>query len=58
MFLFFLIVVSSVVGLILLPFHEIGLMIGFGIIVGCLIRGLYLLHEINRKLDQDKKEVL
>ena len=54
MFLFFLIVASCVVGLLLLPLHEIGLIIGFGMILGCLLRGLYLLHEINRKLDQDK----
>ncbi|MGA9288086.1 MAG: hypothetical protein WBV93_07000 [Anaerobacillus sp.] len=54
MFLFFLIVVSSVVGYFLVGLNQIGLIIGFGIIVGCLIRGLYLLHEINRKLDQDK----
>lgn len=54
MFLFFLIVASSAVGLLLLPLHEVGFIIGFGIIVGCLLRGLYLLHEINRKLDQDK----
>ncbi|MCA0991054.1 hypothetical protein [Pseudalkalibacillus hwajinpoensis] len=54
MFLFFLIVASCVVGLLLLPLHEVGLIIGFGIILGCLIRGLYLLHEINRKLDHGK----
>jgi hypothetical protein len=53
MFLFFLIVAISVVGLILFPLHEIGFIIGFGIIVGCLLRGLYLLHEINRKLDRN-----
>ncbi|WLR57893.1 hypothetical protein [Guptibacillus hwajinpoensis] len=53
MFLLFLIVASSVVGLLLLPLHEIGLIIAFGMIVGCLLRGLYLLHEINRKLDRN-----
>ncbi|WP_165998889.1 hypothetical protein [Bacillus sp. Cs-700] len=58
MFLLFLIVASSVVGLLLLPLHEIGLIIGFGMIVGCLLRGLFLLHEINRKLDLGKKEVM
>lgn len=53
MFLLFLIVVSGIVGMILIGLHEVGLAIGFAIIVGCLIRGLYLLHEINRKLDRE-----
>ncbi|WP_169525245.1 hypothetical protein [Pseudalkalibacillus hwajinpoensis] len=56
MFLFFLIIVSGVVGLILIGLQEVGLIIGFAIIVGCLIRGLYLLHEINRKLDREQVE--
>ncbi|PRX79570.1 hypothetical protein B0G93_101320 [Bacillus sp. V-88] len=56
MFLLFLIVTASIIGFFLIPLHIFGLVIGFGIITGCLVRGLYLLHEINSKLDKQNRE--
>ncbi|MDX8342664.1 hypothetical protein [Rossellomorea sp. YZS02] len=56
MFLIFLIITASIIGFLLTPLHVFGLAIGFGIITGCLVRGLYLLHEINSKLDKQNSE--
>ncbi|MCA1060110.1 hypothetical protein LCL96_14320 [Rossellomorea aquimaris] len=56
MFLLFLIITASIIGFLLIPLHVFGLVIGFGIIMGCLVRGLYLLHEINQKLDKQNSE--
>ncbi|WP_160316845.1 hypothetical protein [Rossellomorea vietnamensis] len=56
MFLLFLIVTASLIGCLLVPLHVFGLAIGFGIITGCLVRGLYLMHEINSKLDKQNSE--
>ncbi|MBW3112687.1 hypothetical protein KYJ26_12650 [Bacillus sp. MCCB 382] len=56
MFLIFLIITASIIGFLLTPLHVFGLVIGFGIITGCLVRGLYLLHEINSKLDKQNSE--
>ncbi|MCR8849398.1 hypothetical protein NQ095_13330 [Rossellomorea sp. SC111] len=56
MFLLFLILTASIIGFLLIPLHVFGLAVGFGIITGCLMRGLYLLHEINHKLDNQNSE--
>jgi hypothetical protein len=49
-FLLFLILASSLLGYLLVPLDGIGLVLAFGIILGCLIRGLYLLKEIQQQL--------
>ncbi|WP_347553057.1 hypothetical protein ABFG93_22755 (plasmid) [Pseudalkalibacillus hwajinpoensis] len=50
MFLIFLIIAASFLGYLILPLDEIGLVLAFGIILGCLVRGLFLLKEIHKEL--------
>lgn len=46
-----LIVLATVLGYLLLMMGPLaGGLIGFGIVLGCLFRGLYLLNEINKRL--------
>ncbi|MFC0522702.1 hypothetical protein ACFFGV_03750 [Pontibacillus salicampi] len=50
MFLAFLIVTGCIIGFLLLSLHELGSIIGFGIIFGCLVRIIYLLKELSTQL--------
>lgn len=50
MFLLFLIIAASFLGYLLIPLDEIGVVLAFGIILGCLVRGLYYLKEIHQEL--------
>jgi hypothetical protein len=50
LFLLFLIIAASLLGYLLIPLDEIGLVLAFGIILGCLVRVLYLLNEIHQEL--------
>ncbi|MGX1265492.1 hypothetical protein RKD55_003296 [Rossellomorea marisflavi] len=52
MFLLFLMVVSTLIEFVLLGMGQFGMVIGFGMILGCLIRGIYLLKEILAKLEE------
>ncbi len=54
MFLLFLMAVSSLIGFVLLGMDQLGMVIGFGMILGCLIRGIFLMKEILSKLDETK----
>jgi len=44
-------VVSTLIGFVLLGMGQFGMVIGFGIL-GCLIRGIYLLKEILARLEE------
>jgi len=63
MYLFVSIILSLILAYVLFIFGPYGAVIGIGIVLGCLFRGLYLLHDIHRKItklvpDHDKvKEV-
>lgn len=51
MYLFLSIVLSAILGLVLFmmgPFF--GGIIAFGIVVGCIFRGLYLLNDIQKRI--------
>lgn len=51
MFLLLLIILSSILGYVLLMMGPlVGGLLAFGIVVGCIFRGLYLLHEIHKQL--------
>jgi hypothetical protein len=50
LFLLFLIIAASFLGYLLIPLDEIGVVIAFGIILGCLVRVLYYLKEIHQEL--------
>ncbi|RSL35240.1 hypothetical protein D7Z54_01335 [Salibacterium salarium] len=51
MYLLLSIVLSSILGWVLLMMGPlVGGFIAFGIVVGCLFRGLYLLIDIHKKL--------
>lgn len=52
MFLLFLMAVSALIGFVLLGMDQLGMVIGFGMILGCLIRGIYLLKEILARLEE------
>jgi len=47
-----LIAVSTLIGFVLLGLDQLGMVIGFGMILGCLIRGIYLLKEILARLEE------
>jgi hypothetical protein len=50
-FLFLLIILSSILGYVLLIMGPlVGGILAFGIVVGCIFRGLYLLHDIHKHL--------
>ncbi|WP_179125738.1 hypothetical protein [Rossellomorea marisflavi] len=44
--------VSTLIGFVLLGMDQLGMVIGFGMILGCLIRGIYLLKEILARLGE------
>jgi hypothetical protein len=50
LFLLFWIIVASFLGYLLIPLDEIGVVLAFGIILGCLVRGLFYLKEIHQEL--------
>ncbi|MGG0386189.1 hypothetical protein ABEY69_24610 [Priestia filamentosa] len=53
MHLLLFIILSTIVGYLLLLLGPlIGGIIAFGIIVGCLLRGLYLLGDIKQRISQ------
>ncbi|SMF76150.1 hypothetical protein SAMN06296056_1214 [Priestia filamentosa] len=53
LYLLLLIVLSTIVGYLLFLFGPlIGGIIAFGIIVGCLLRGLYLLEDIRGRMSK------
>jgi hypothetical protein len=53
MYLLLLIVLSTIIGYFLFLLGPlIGGIIAFGIIVGCLLRGLYLLEDIRRRMSK------
>lgn len=53
MYLLLLIILSIIVGYLLLLLGPlIGGIIAFGIIVGCLLRGLYLLENIRKRISK------
>jgi hypothetical protein len=53
MYLLLLIILSTIVGYFLLLLGPlIGGIIAFGIIVGCLLRGLYLLEDIRGRISK------
>ncbi|WP_240377037.1 hypothetical protein [Bacillus piscicola] len=62
MYLFFSIILSAVLGYILLMMGPIvGGIAAFGIVVGCIFRGLYLLTDIHKRVSnvspkQDKAQ--
>ncbi|QUG41215.1 hypothetical protein KD050_18325 [Psychrobacillus sp. INOP01] len=57
MYLVLSIVLSTILGFVLLFFGTyIAGVIAFGIIVGCLFRGLYLLNDIHKSLDSSPKK--
>lgn len=52
MYLFLSIILATILGYILLMMGPlVGGLIAFGIVVGCLFRGMYLLSDIHKKLD-------
>lgn len=59
MYLILSVIAATILGLLIFSFGEVGMILAFGVIVGCLFRGLYLLNEIekripNRALKRDK----
>ncbi|MFD2445591.1 hypothetical protein ACFSO7_16650 [Bacillus sp. CGMCC 1.16607] len=51
MYLVLSIVLSTILGFLLLMFEPlVGGFLAFGIVVGCLFRGIYLLNDIRKKL--------
>jgi Flp pilus assembly protein TadB len=53
MYLLIAIILSVVLGYLLSWFGPfIGVLLAFGIIVGCLFRGLYLLNDIHKRLSK------
>jgi regulator of protease activity HflC (stomatin/prohibitin superfamily) len=52
LFLLFLIIAASFLGYFIIPLEEIGVVLAFGIILGCLVRGLYYLKEIHQELSR------
>jgi hypothetical protein len=50
----FLMAVSTLIGFVLLGMDQFGIVIGFGMILGCLIRAIYLLKEILCRIDDTK----
>jgi hypothetical protein len=50
LFLLFLIVAASFLGILIFALDGIGLILAFGIILGCLIRVIYYLKEIHLEL--------
>ncbi|WP_347319527.1 hypothetical protein [Rossellomorea sp. RS05] len=44
--------VSTLIGFVLLGMDQLRMVIGFGMIQGCLIRGVYLLEEIIARLEE------
>lgn len=59
MYLFLSIILSVILGVILLMMGPVvGGIVAFGIVVGCMFRGLYLLNDIHRRLapKEDKVE--
>ena len=56
MYLLISIVLSAILGLILLMMGPFGGVIAFGIVLGCLFRGLYLLKDIHSIIVPPKKD--
>lgn len=53
MYLLLAIVLATIVGYLLLMVGPLfGGVLAFGIVVGCLVRGLYLLHDISKRLEK------
>ncbi|MFS0863056.1 hypothetical protein [Fredinandcohnia sp. 179-A 10B2 NHS] len=53
MFLLLAIVLATIVGYLLLMLGPwFGGVLAFGIVVGCLIKGLYLLQDISKRLEK------
>lgn len=50
--LFMSILVSCFLGTILFSMGSLGAIIGFGIVVGILFRGLYLINDIHKRLSR------
>lgn len=48
--LFLSIISSSILGYILLLMGPVGGIVAFGIVVGCIFRGLYLLNDIHKRI--------
>ncbi|KAB8138153.1 hypothetical protein F9U64_06315 [Gracilibacillus oryzae] len=58
MYILLSIILCSVLGYVLLMLGPIfGGIIAFGIVAGCLFRGIYLLNQINTKLSASEEEV-
>ncbi|MFC9599457.1 hypothetical protein ACFY5J_18900 [Peribacillus butanolivorans] len=57
MYLIISIVLATILGYLLLMMGPlVGGVLAFGIVVGCLIRGLYLLNKISKKLETPKSD--
>ncbi|WP_246944670.1 hypothetical protein [Bacillus pinisoli] len=53
MYLFLSIILATLLGYLLLLIHPlIGGVLAFGIVAGGLVRGVYLLNNINRRLNE------
>lgn len=50
MYLLLSIVVATILGFILHIFGSFGTFLAFGIVLGCLFRGLYLLNDLHKRL--------
>jgi hypothetical protein len=46
------IVLATILGFLLLIAGQVGVLIAFGIVLGCLFRGLYLLNDISKRLSK------
>ena len=52
-YLILLIVLSSILGFVLLMIEPIfGGIIAFGIVLGCIFRGLYLINDIHKRISE------
>lgn len=58
MFLLFSIIFSAILGFILLMMGPVvGGIVAFGIVVGCMFRGLYLLNDIHKRMESKEDHV-
>jgi O-antigen/teichoic acid export membrane protein len=57
MYLLLSIILSGILGYILLMMGPlVGGIVAFAIVVGCIFRGLYLLHDIHKRMLAPKKD--
>lgn len=53
MYLLISIILSSVLGLVLMMMGPlVGGIVAFGIVVGCIFRGLYLINDIHKRISK------